>query len=384
LEQPSFQSQKISVSYYYQWECLIDCMVSKKSLLALGIVVLLVAGSVGGYANTALQESPDEETPSEETIEERALNNNTTVDSVTGTVVMKIDTGEKTKSMKAKVWQEPPKESRFKYVSGPQEGTVMVSNGSTITLYNESSNTVRRLQLSEGKKGTLQQLAKMFQNLSSQYTAEYNGQATVSGRETYVVSVQPPEDGPLADAVKNQTVWLDQENWFPIKQKTSMQIGNRTITQTITYTNISYNVSIPDEKFTFEPPENATVKTIDFPDAKAYSSIEKAENAVNISIHEPDVPDEFSIKSVSVTKANNETIVSVIYQSGSDTLVFTQSTADRRMMGGEDVSIGSLTGSYQTLNEMGNLQWSDNEFSYSITGNLSKSSLVDIAESLYC
>lgn len=238
-------------------------MVSRKSLLAFGLVVLLVAGSVGGYASTVLQESPDEETPSEETIEEHALNNTTTVDSVTGTMVMKIDTGEKTKTVKAKVWQEPPKKFRIKYISGPQEGTVMVSNGSTITLYNENTNTVRRLQLSEANKGTLQQLAKMFQNLSSQYTAEYEGQATVSDRETYVVSVQPPEDGPLADAVKNQTVWLDQENWFPIKQKTSMQIGNRTMTMTITYTDISYNASIPDEKFTFEPPENATVKNVD-------------------------------------------------------------------------------------------------------------------------
>lgn len=322
--------------------------------------------------------------PSGETIEEHALNNTTTVDSMTGTMVMKTDTGEKTKTVKAKIWQEPPNKFRIKYISGPQEGTVMVSNGTAITLYNENTNTVRRLQLSNEKKGTLQQLAKMFQNLSGQYTAEYIGQATVSGRETYVVSVQPPEDGLFAETVKNQTVWLDQKNWFPIKQKISMQIGNQTMTTTITYTNISYNVSIPDEKFTFEPPENATVKSIDFPDAKTYSSIEKAESAVNISINEPHVPDEYSIKDVSVTTANNTTSVSIIYQNGSDALVFSQSTADRRIANGKDVSIDGITGSYRTLNEMSILQWSDDEFSYSITGDLSKSSLIDIAESLYC
>lgn len=359
-------------------------MVSRKPLLAFGIVVLLIAGSVGSYAGPTLQESTDEKTLSEETIEEHALNNNTTVDSVTGTMVMKIETGEKTKTIKAKVWQEQQKKFRIKYISGPREGAVMVYNGSAIILYNEDTNTVRRLQLSEGKKGTLQQLARMFQNLSGQYTAEYKGQATVSGRETYVVSVQPPEDGPLADAVKNQTVWLDQENWFPIKQKTSMQIGNQTMTMTITYTNLSYNVSISDEKFTFEPPENATVKNVDIPDAKTYSSIENAESAVNISIHEPDVPDEYSVQGVSVTKANNATTVAIIYQSDSDTLVFTQSTMNKKTTGGEDVSIGSFTGSYRTLGEMSNLQWSDDEFSYSLVGDLPKSSLTDIAESLYC
>jgi outer membrane lipoprotein-sorting protein len=367
-------------------------MVSRKSLLALGIVVLVAAASVGGYASTAtapLQESldektPSEETPSEETIEEHAIGNNTTVESVTGTVVTKIETGEKTKTMKAKIWQEPPNKVRLKYISGPVEGNVLVSNGSTITLYNESANTVRRLQLSEEKMGGFQQLAKMFQNLSSQYTAEYKGQATVSDREAYVVSVQPPEDGPLADAVKNQTVWLDQENWFPIQQKTSIQINNQTRTSTFKYTNVSYNVSIPDEKFTFEPPEDAKVKNIEFPDAKTYSSIEDAESAVNISIHEPHVPDEYSVEDVSVTKTNNKTTVSVFYQSGSNKLVFSQSTADRSAAAGEDVSIDGLTGSYQTVGEQKILQWSDEEFSYSVTGNLSRSSLIDIAESLYC
>jgi outer membrane lipoprotein-sorting protein len=366
-------------------------MVSRKSLLALGIVVLVAAASAGGYASTAtapLQESldektPSDETPSDETIEEHAIGNNTTVESVTGTVVTKIETGEKTKTMKAKIWQEPPNKVRLKYISGPAEGNVLVSNGSTITLYNESANTVRRLQLSGEKAGAFKQLAKMFQNLSSQYTAEYNGEATVSDRETYVVSVQPPEDGPLADTVANQTVWLDQENWFPIKQKTSIQINNQTRTSTFKYTNVSYNVSIPDEKFTFEPPEDAKVKNIELPDAKTYSSIEEAESAVNISIHEPQVPDEYSVADVSVTKAG-ETTVSVVYQSGSDTLVFSQSTADRSAATGENVSIDGLTGSYQTIGEQAILQWSDDEFSYSVTGDLSKSSLVDIAESLYC
>jgi outer membrane lipoprotein-sorting protein len=375
-------------------------MVSRKSLLALGIVVLVAVGSVGGYASTGsalqessdeastetalLQESSNEQKPSNETIEEHAISNNTTIDSVKGTVVTKIDTGEKKKTMKAKIWQEPPDKIRIKYISGPQKGTVLVSNGSTITLYNESANTVRRLQLSEERKGALQQIAKMFQNLSGQYTADYQGQATVSGRETYVVSVQPSEDGPLADVVKNQTVWLDQENWFPIKQKTSVQVGNQTMTTTFKYTNISYNVSIPDDKFTFNAPENATVKDVEFPDAKTYSSIEKAESEVKFSINKPDVPDEYSIKGVSVSETNNETTVSVIYQSSSDTLIFTQSTSDRQTAGGEDVSIGSLTGSYQSLGEQSVLQWSDDEFSYSVAGNLSKSSLADIAESLYC
>jgi outer membrane lipoprotein-sorting protein len=361
-------------------------MVSRKPLLALGIVVLVAAASVGGYASTgtaSLQDSPNEETPSEETIEEHAIGNNTTVESITGTVVIKTEIGETTRTMKAKIWQEPPNKLRLKYISGPQKGTVLVSNGSTIWFYNETTKTARRLQLSDMKNGSLQQLTQVFKNLSSQYTVEYKGQATVSGRETYVVSVQPPEDGLLANITKNQTVWLDQENWFPIKHKISVQIANKTSTTLFKYTNISYNVSIPDEKFTFEPPEDAKVKNISLPDPKTYSSIEKAENAVNFSIKTPQVPDEYFVKGISVTKANGTT-VTIIYQSGSETLVFTQSTADRPTTDGKEVSIDSFTGSYRTISGQGIIQWSDNKFSYSMTGSISKSSLIDAAESLYC
>lgn len=360
-------------------------MVSRKPLLALGIAVLVAVASVGGYASTGiapLQDSPDEETPSEETIEEHALGNDTDVESVTGTVVIKTDLGGKTQTVKAKIWQELPNKIRLKYISGPQKGTLLVSNGSTITFYNNTTNTVRRLQLSGMKNGSFQQLAQMFKKLSSQYTVEYKGQATVSGRETYVVSVQPPEDSPLANITQNQTIWLDQENWYPIKQKISVEIGNKTSTSIFKYTDVSYNVSIRDEKFTFEPPEDADVKNVELPNPETFSSIENAESAVNFSIKTPQVPDGYSMKRISVTKANGTT-VSIIYQNGSNTLVFSQSTVDRRM-DGESVSIDGLTGHYRTIGEQGILQWSDERFSYSLTGQLSQSSLVDMAESLYC
>jgi hypothetical protein len=231
------------------------------------------------------------------------------------------------------------------------------------------------------KSGSLQQLVQMFQNLSQGYTAEYKGQAVVSGQETYVVSVQPPK--PLADLVKNQTIWLDQDTWFPIKQQITTQVGNQTITSTITFTKLSYNVSIPDERFTLEVPDNATVKNVTIPTPKTYTSIEKAENAVNFSIRTPNVPDGYSVKKVTVTKIPNKgTIVRVIYQSGSDTLTFTQLTRDIPIKGEEMVCINGYTGSYETLGNHSILSWDGGKFSYAISGTLSKSTLINIAESL--
>lgn len=361
-------------------------MEMKTSLLALGIVVLVAAAPVSGYASTGSGpfHAQSNDTPSDETIEDHALSNNTTVDSVTGTVVIESNLGETNRTMTADIWQEPPDKVRYEYTDGPTEGNVMVSNGSTFWMYNESENTARRLQLSQFRSGSLENLRMAFQNLSDQFTADYKGEATVSGRETYAVSVQPG-DGPLGDTITNQTVWLDQENWFPVKQETTVSIGNDTSTTTATYSNLSYNESIPDDKFTFEPPEDAKVIDTELPDSTSYSSIEDAESAVNFSVNEPNALDG-SVTNVTVTKATNQTSVSVMYQDGSSSYIFSQSTADTPM-NGEEVSIDGLkngSASYQSIGDQGVLQWSDGEFSYSVSDDLSKSSLIDVAASMYC
>lgn len=358
----------------------------KTSLLALGIVVLVAAGSVSGYASTGSGpfHAQSDETPSDETIEDHALSNNTTIDSVTGTVVIESDLGETNRTMTADIWQKPPDKVRYEYTDGPTEGDVLVSNGSTFWSYNESQNTARRLQLSELNSESFQNLQKAFQNLSDQFNADYKGEATVSGRETYAVSVQPG-NGTFGETISNQTVWLDQENWFPVKQETTVSVGNDTGTTSVTYSDLSYNESIPDDKFTFEPPEDAKVIDTELPTPKSFSSIENAESAVNFSIKEPDSLDG-SVNNVSVTSTNNQTAVSVMYQDDSDVRMFHQSTAETPI-NGEDVSIDGLkngNASYQSIGDQGILQWNDGEFSYSISGDLSKSSLVDVAESMYC
>lgn len=372
-------------------------MVSKRSLLTLSIVVLLAGASIAVAGSTGIghheslpgaslqQDAPGDTQPSNETIEERALSNNTTVESLTGTLRLTIDTGETTNTTKAKIWVEPPNNVRLKYISGPQEGTLIVSNQSTLWVYQPETNTALYYQSSEMRRGIVQQLQQTFQNLSGEFTAEYKGQATVSGQETYVVSVQPTnESGPFAQLLKNQTVWLDQDTWFPIKQKVTATAGNETLTTTATYTTINDNASIPSERFTFEPPENATVRTIDFPTPTSVDSIQAAQRMVNFSIHEPQVSEKYDVRNASIISTDNGTTVTITYQSEAGTLVFTQSTAERSAAGEMNVSIGDFTGRYQTIAEQHVLQWNDTQFSYSLTGSLSKPTLIRIAESIYC
>ena len=357
----------------------------RSSLIIVGMVVLLAAASVTGYAGveaaTPQTETPSDQLPSEEVIEQRALSNNTTVESVTGTVTITSDIGNETQTMRANVWQEPPNRVRYEYVSGPTEGTILVSNGSMFWMYNETTNTVRRLSLNAS---FVQDLNRAFQNLSSEFTAEYQGEATISGRETYVVSIQAPNET-LGGVISNQTVWLDQETWFPVQTKVTTTVGNQTSTTTVTYSNLTYNASIPDDRFTFEPPENATVVDTELPETTTFDSVEAAEGAVNFSIREPQsLPDCYQLRNVTVTQTGNTTSVSLQYGNGTETLMFTQSTPEQSTMRGDEVSVAGHTGAYQEFGDTGILQWRDDKFTYSVTGSTSQSSLLEIAESIYC
>ena len=363
----------------------------KRFPVVLGVVALLLTASLAGCMGLGTT-SPTRETtpsptqtasdaqPSANAIEQHALSNNTTVESVTGTVTITTGVGNETQTMRAKVWQEPPNNVRYEYVSGPSEGTVLVSNGSTFWMYNETTNTARRFQYGSG---LVQNLTRVFQSLSAQYTADYQGEATVSGQATYVVSVQPP-NGSLGGVVGNQTVWLDQDNWFPVQTQVTTTLGNQTSTTTITHSNLTYNASIPADRFTFEPPANATVENVTLPQTTTFASVDAAESAVNFSIREPNsLPGDLRLEDVTVTRSGDTTSVSLMYTNESATLRFGQSTATRSAMQGESVSVAGHAGTYLEIGDQGILQWQSDGFTYSVSGPFSRATLLEVAESLY-
>ncbi|WP_231189128.1 DUF2092 domain-containing protein [Haladaptatus sp. DYF46] len=360
-------------------------MVARKSLLTLGLLTLVVAVSVTGYASVGNQvHAQDSSTPSEATIEQHALGNNTTAKSVTGTVTIEMEQPNNTQTMKADVWQRLPNHVRYEYTAGPMEGNVMVSNGSGFWMYNESTNTARHLSLTGENAGMIQNLTAAFQQISNGFSADYQGEATVSGQETYKVTLQP-ENESLQQVMSNQTVWLDQDNWFPVKTQVSTSVGNETTTTTMTYSNLSYNKSIPDERFEYTPPEDAKVVDVELPQTSNYESVAQAQKEVNFTIREPtSLPDGYSLENVTVSSANGNASVSLLYSNGSDSLAVTQTSMTRPVSGEQSVSIAGHAGSYMSVSDQHILQWSDAESQYSVSGTLSKASLIEVAESIYC
>jgi len=362
-----------------------------RSPVVLGMVVVLLTASLAGClgtqetsptqeTTTASPQTAADESPSAHVIEQHALSNNTSVESVTGTVTITTETGDETETMRANVWEEPPNNVRYEYTAGPSEGTVLVSNGSTFWMYNETTNTARNFQYGTG---LAENLTRAFQNLSAEFTADYQGEATVSGQETYVVSIQVPNET-LGGAVGTQTVWLDQDNWFPVQMQVTTTVGNQTTTSTTTYSDLTYNASIPADRFTFEPPANATVENVTLPETTTFESVSAAEDSVNVSIREPTtLPSDFTLQNVTTTRSGDTTSVSLTYANESATLRVSQSTATQTTTTqGEDVSVAGNAGSYVEFGDQGILQWQSDGVTYSVSGPFSQSTLVEVAESL--
>lgn len=215
-------------------------------------------------------------------IGERAQQKYESIENYRGTVTSSIRSESRNVTTKARVWVElGSNRMRYEYVAPEaQAGSVTVSNGSVMWSYNASENAVRRTDISGLSTGTTAvNYTRLFENVFENYEVSHEGSATVDGREAYVVELTPKENASVSGIVSERTLWIDEERWFPVKTETKMSLDNETTVVTSEYTNLSFDVEIPDGTFEFEPPANATVEENELPDVRQFDSTADADAA---------------------------------------------------------------------------------------------------------
>ncbi|WP_222919572.1 hypothetical protein [Natrinema sp. SYSU A 869] len=192
-------------------------------------------------------------------------------------------------------------------------------------------------------------------------------EATIDGRDTYHVTFEPPRDEtvdtditvlvgdtefvipletseadesaePVADRID---VWIDQETLFPIKQ----ELEGEGIDRTWTYTDLSFGDDIDDERFTFEPPEDAVVAQNVHPYGRSVDSIAAAESETNLTVTEPThLPAGLERDSIEVSPSlAGDTMTATLRYVADDrrTLLVSTTTTTRLPDGaGESVTVG--------------------------------------------
>jgi len=284
-------------------------------------------------------------------------------------------------TVRAKTWSRPGTgQSRTKILQpADQAGDVTVTGNDSIWMYDQSENTATRMNVSLNTSSQLLS-GEQLQHLVDRYDIVYEGTTQLDGVETHKLTLSTNEsaiDSALGTA--EMTMWVHAEKQFPVKIESVVGDDIRT---TVQYENISINPGLSDDRFEFDPPAGATIETPSY-ESETYDTRSELIDSVETAVSDPDVPDGFDFEQASVM---NERSVTQQYSNGTASL--TISSVDGETSVGpsdaESITVGDTEGYYRSYGEMSVIRWDCNETSYSVLGDLSKTQLRSVAESIDC
>jgi len=311
-------------------------------------------------------------------------------------------------------------EKRLSLLDGPESrfGT-QVSNGSVLWLYERETPNVTRIELddtdSEPTRG--ERIGRLFARLNATSGAEtpaepptveplpvvpqsaaqadaaaeasgahlavaYEGTDTVAGREVYVLRLTPVDE--TSESAYEQTLWLDAENAFPLKQRTAWTHEGKRTVQTTTYTDVTFDPGLDDARFTPDLPANATVHSPDTPETTTYRDVGALREAADVPVPDPSVPPTYElsyatrtdgrVQGVGLRYANRTSVVTVAKYS------FTYSDED----GDGSVTVDGRPATLTTGHRV-SLSWSCENYRYTVRGTgISADAVVAVGESVGC
>lgn len=377
-------------------------------LLSICLVLALSAGCLG----TGGDGLPEREEVAEEL---------RSVDAIEGTATLDMDVGNDSMGLRMDL-VERTGSAEFRatmHQRSPNATVEMVSNGSTVWVYNRTAGTVRTLRMagltSANWSRSVRSISGIFATMGESsedgdvsvsplpvvpggggaagavgatsmpsmgnVSVSYRGTETVVGRETYAVDLVPAENSSL---LENGTIWFDAERYYPVKQKFNMSVGGRNVSATVAYHNVTYNPEISEDAFTFEPPENATVTNASL-SVSTYADSDALRAAASQSLPEPDLPEDYAFAQGTITASDGARALTLQYANESHTLVVTKQTPPGQVAAeGDSVDVAGHEGTYLEVQTTAALTWKCEGVRYQVTGDYPASTLDAFAESMAC
>jgi len=327
---------------------------------------------------TAMPATPESAAELEAAFESRM----TSLSSYTATRSQTTSMGNRTVSMTTDMWVRlSTGEYRTEVVApGERAGNAVVGGTDTVWVYDEADNTVSTYNRSAFGAGNVS--ASVVTGLATGYDVTDYERATLDGRETYRVTFVPENDT-ASTAETTVTAWLDRGTYFPVTIEQSYELENTSFSTHTHYENVTLNATIPDERFTFEPPENATVESVDLPETRTFDSLESMRESVELSVPDPEVPEDFAFQQGTVVESNRTTL-SLTYENESARVGVSKLSGERSLDGGENVTVGDHDGHLRSYGETTMVTWTCDGWTYSVSGTIDRAELLDIARSMEC
>jgi outer membrane lipoprotein-sorting protein len=302
------------------------------------------------------------------------------------TMVMTSSFGGETTTMQVLMMTKQPDKSRFEYIE-PAElaGMVMVTNGSTMWMYDPARNRVTKMELRETECGPFDMdYTEIIRSLLNETDLSYEGTESVNGRSAYVLNITPRDETELVQDITNARAWVDCENWMLLGMEIYDPDGNLAVKSE--YRDITFNTGIPDSEFIFEVSEDAVVVEESFEDRIPHEmTLEEARVNLSFDLKTPSyLPDGCEFDHAVVFGKNR---VSLMYTNGSELLHISEWVSDAvdhiepEISEPEIVSINGTDGEFGSVSGINTLRWSVDGIEYSLSGTITKEEMLRVAES---
>jgi len=305
------------------------------------------------------------------------------LDSFTATQTITTTFEDNETTITRRIWARPATgEYRFEVVSadGAPETVTVINESETVT-YDPDANEVTRIDRSGVDQGAFD-APTTVEALAAADSIESEGTEEVDGRETDRVSADLPGDNTEGELI----AWLDPGTYFPVRVETVLGSGDeRAFSSVVEYENVALNPDISDAQFTLDPPEDAEESEIEPPETTTFDSVEELAAESPISVPEPTLPAEFELDDARLIDGN-VTAVNLRYTNGSGSVSVNKRSEQREFEtdDGETVTVGDREGTYQEVVQSGLVSWTCDGSRYTVTGQLSREALLEIAASVEC
>ncbi|GAB3665142.1 LolA family protein [Halopiger thermotolerans] len=268
-------------------------MTSRRFVALLGAVALLVAlggcavsvpTSDGSGAGAGTTSDPDPDA-----LFESAFVHADDLEDLEGIRTVEMTAGNDTVSERVRVEKRPYTDERSEVLNASEPSVIgdrYVSNASMTWSYDPDAATAYRFEPAEpfDDEAIRSDRAAMAAEQRELYDLEYAGTARIANREAHVLEIEPKNETverdvsvlvgntefvvPLETApvetdlgVVEWSLWIDAEYDYPLKERLVYEGENGQRHELrMAYETVRFNVGLEDERFAFEPPENATVE----------------------------------------------------------------------------------------------------------------------------
>ena len=297
--------------------------------------------------------------------------------------------GQKIETEADMMYKKPNKLKTVQTQPAEMAGSVTVSDGETMWLYDAQQNTVMIMELSETPEQNDLDYLQLIEMMMNESDFSLAGIEEVDGRTTYVIDMSPKDESDDLGMLGDMKVWVDKETWMPLKMDMKDADGNPMYS--MEYRNFQTNTGISDDEFQFEVPEGAKVQTINMGEVlmPQAMTLEEAGEEATFDILVPSyLPDGYEFDNAMVIQGFVET-VSLTYKNGDEGLgiseiVFEDEPQTSQIMdSAEVVSINDVEGKLVTIyDDYKMLQWEIGNIQLTLSGSLDKEELIQIAESM--